>query len=188
MAEKLITPEFRGSFVSLDQPRRLKGDPDSEPKYQMLIPIDPDDDFWEQLEDEIQAVAKEKFGKVPAKLKSPVKDGDTDGEEYDNLSGMKFINASNSRKPGVVDADLDPIIDPDELYSGAWYRASVNVWAWDHPTGGKGCSVSLNNVMKIRDDDRFDGSTSAEEDFAGFAGGGKKSKKDKKKKKDSLLD
>lgn len=168
-SNKLITPEFRGSFVHLDKPSRMKGDPDSEPRYQILIALPKDDPFWDEVEDAIEEAAKEKFnGKVPPKFKSPIKDGDD--EEYDNLKGMLFINASNSRKPGLVDADLEPIMDGSELYSGAWYRASINVWAWTHATGGKGASVSLNNVMKIRDDERFDGGTSAEDDFAGFAG------------------
>lgn len=166
---KLITPEFRGSFVHLDKPSRMQGDPDSEPRYQILIALPKDDPFWDELEDAIDAAAKAKFnGKIPPKFKSPIKDGDD--EPYDNLKGCLFVNASNSRRPGVVDEDLNPIMDGDELYSGAWYRASINAWAWSHATGGKGASISLNNVMKIRDDERYDGGTSAEEDFSSFAG------------------
>lgn len=168
-SEKIITPEFRGSFVHLDKPSKMAGDPDSEPRYQILIALPKDDPFWDDLEDAIEEAAKAKFGgKVPPKFKSPVKNGDD--EPYDNLKGCYFVNASNSRRPGVVDENLDPIMEGDELYSGAWYRASVNAWAWEHRTGGRGASISLNNVMKIRDDERYDGGTSAEEDFAGFAG------------------
>lgn len=177
MATKIITPEFRGSFVALDKPQRMKGDDDSEPRYQILIPLDKDDEFWDELEELIEEAAKEKFGKIPGKMKNPIKDGDD--EDYDNLKGHLFINATNTRRPGVVDENLDPIMEPEELYSGAWYRASISPWAWSHPTGGKGVSISLNNVMKIRDDERFDGGTSAEEDFAGFA-----SKKKSRKSRD----
>jgi hypothetical protein len=167
MADKLITPEFRGSFVHLTKPVKMKGMDESEPRYQILIPLDKDDPFWDDLEDAIEEALEDKFGKIPKKFKHPVKDGDD--EEYDNLKGMSFINATNSRRPGVVDENLDPIMEADELYSGAWYRASINVWAWSHPTGGNGVSISLNNVMKIRDDERYDGGTNAETDFAGFA-------------------
>ena len=166
---KLITPEFRGSFVHLDKPSRMQGDPDSEPRYQILIALPKDGPFWDEPEDANDAAAKAKFnGKIPPKFKSPIKDGDD--EPYDNLKGCLFVNASNSRRPGVVDEDLNPVMDGDELYSGAWYRASINAWAWSHATGGKGASISLNNVMKIRDDERYDGGTSAEEDFSSFAG------------------
>ena len=167
MSAKLISPEFRGSFVSLAQPRGIKGDPASIPKYQITIALPKDDPFWAKAESLVEATAKEKFGKIPAKLKSPIKDGDESG--YDNLEGMLIAGASNSRRPGIVDAQLQPIIDGDELYSGAWFRASIRAYAWSHVTGGKGVSFSLDNVMKIKDDEAFDGSASAETDFADFA-------------------
>ena len=181
MANKIITPEFRGSFVHLDRPSTMKGQPDSEPRYQMLCAFDADDEFWDIMEDAVEQAAKEKFGKVPPKFKSPIKDGDD--EEYDNLKGCLYFNASNSRKPGVVDQGMSPVIDPEELYSGAWYRASVNVWAWEHPTGGKGASVSLNNVMKIKNDQRYDGGTAAQDDFAGFAKKGESGESGGRKKR-----
>lgn len=169
MPEKIITPQFRGSFVALDKPKRVKGDDDGEPRFQILISLPKSDPFWKKMEAEVRDAAVAKFGKVPPKFKSPIKDGDTDGSEYENLAGCNFINASNNRRPGVVDAELNDIIDPNELYSGAWYRASIKAYAWDHPTGGKGASFSLNNVMKVKDDGRYDGATSAQDDFAQVA-------------------
>ena len=171
MAEgKLITPKFRGWFVSLDRPKRMQGDDTSEPRYQILIPIDKKDKFWKKAEKMVEKAAKEKWGKIPPKFKSPIKNGDEEADEYPDLAGTKFINATNSRRPGVVDVDMEKIVDPDELYSGAWYRASLRCYAWEHPTGGKGASFSLDNAMKIKDDERFDGATTAEQDFAEIAG------------------
>lgn len=168
MADKLITPEFRGSFVALDKPKRMKGDDKSDPRYQILMPLPKDHPFWKKVQEQIDLVAKEKWGKIPPKFKSPIKDGDEEAE-YDNLAGMSFINASNTRRPGCVDKNLEDIIDPEELYSGAWYRISIRAYAWDHPTGGKGASFSLDNVMKIKDDEKFSGGSSAQEDFASLA-------------------
>lgn len=162
---KLVTPPTRGSFVALDKPKRVVGDDSSEPRYQMLLALPKDDPFWKKAEAAVIAAAKAKWGEIPKKFKNPIKDGDEEGE-YDNLKGCYFINASNTRRPGVIDKNRQPIIDAEELYSGAWYHASVRVYAWQHSTGGKGCSFSLNNVMKVKDDERFDGGTSAEEDFA----------------------
>lgn len=170
MAEKLITPPVRGWFVALDKPKLMKGAKEGdEPRFQMLMPLDKKDKFWKQAEKMVVEAAKEKWGKVPPKFKSPIKDGDDEAEEYPDLANTYFINAGNTRKPGVVDEDLDPIMDAGELYSGAWYRCSLTCYAWEHPTGGKGASFSLNNVMKIKDDERLDGGTTAEQDFAGFA-------------------
>jgi hypothetical protein len=60
-------------------------------------------------------------------------------------------------------------MDPEELYSGAYYRASIRCFAWEHPTGGKGVSVALDNVMKIKDGEAFSGKSSASDDFASVA-------------------
>lgn len=174
---KLITPEFRGSFVALAAPRGIKGDANSTPKYQLTIALPKDDPFWKEARALAEAAGVAKLGKIPPKFKWPIKDGDESG--YDNLEGMFMAGASSVRRPGIVDAQLKPIVDGDELYSGAWYRASIRSYAWAHPTGGKGASFALDNVMKVRDDDAFDGSVGAETDFADFA-----SKSDS----DSLLD
>ena len=80
-----------------------------------------------------------------------------------------MFSVKSATRPGVVDTDLQPIIDPEELYSGAYYRASINPFAWDHPTGGKGVSFGLNYVMKVRDGEPFSGRKAAEEDFKAFA-------------------
>ena len=164
---KLISPEFRGSFVSLVTPRGIRGDASSTPKFQITIALDKKDAFWGKVKDAIEEAAKDKFGKVPPRLKSPLKDGDVSG--YDNLEGMLTLGASNTRRPGVVGPDLQPVLDPDVLFSGAWYRASIRPYAWSHPTGGKGVSFSLDNVMYIRGDEAFDGSATAETDFSEYA-------------------
>jgi len=169
--EKFITPEFRGSFVAIDQPKKVKGDDNSTPKYQVLASFDKGDEAThKELSRLVEHAAVEKWGKVPAKLKSPIKDGDE--EEYENLKVKWTVNLTNTSRPGVVDAKVQPIMDMDEIYSGAWYRASIRMYAWEHPTGGKGVSASLDNLMKIKDDERFDGATSAEDDFAAFKQGG----------------
>jgi len=185
MASKLITPEFRGSFVHLVKPHAIKAQPgekQAEPRFQITIPIPKNDSFWKKVEALIEETAKEKFGKIPPKLKRPIKDGDepdNDGNERPEFKGKFTIQASSKNKPGIVDADLSPIMSEDEIYSGAWYRASIRAYAWDHPTGGKGVSIALDNVMKVKDDEAYSGRTDAATDFADVAGS---------RPSDSLLD
>lgn len=172
---KLVTPEFRGSFVHILEPHAIKvreGEKQPEPRYQITIPIAKTDPFWKKVEALVEETAKAKFGKVPPKLKSPIKDGDepdNDGNERPEFSGKFTIQATSKNKPGIVDAGLNPIMTADEIYSGAWYRASIRAYAWDHPTGGKGVSIALDNVMKVRDDEAFSGKSKAEDDFKAFA-------------------
>jgi hypothetical protein len=178
MATKLITPEFRGSFVHLTKPHAIKtapGQPPATPRYQITIPLKKSDPFWKKVEALVAEVVSEKWGKVPPKLKTPIKDGDgPDGRP--EFAGCFTIQAASNNRPGVVDAQLNPIMSEDEIYSGAWYRASIRAYAWEHPTGGKGVSIALDNAMKVRDDEAFSGRSDAGSDFADFSSG------------DSLLD
>ena len=76
---------------------------------------------------------------------------------------MFFLNANSTQKPGIVDKDLNEILDPDEVYSGSWGRASINFY----PFNGKqnGVAAGLGNVQKVCDGERLAGGTRAEDDF-----------------------
>lgn len=163
---KLVTPEFRGSFVHILEPHAIKGVENAKARYQITIPLPKKDAFWTKLNAMVEETAKAKWGKIPPKMKSPVKDGDE--EERPELSGCYSVQATSNNKPGIVDAALNPIMDANEIYSGAYYRASIRAYAWDHPTGGKGVSIALDNIMKVKDGEAFSGRTDASADFADF--------------------
>ena len=78
---------------------------------------------------------------------------------------MYFLNATSNQKPGIVDKDLNEILDPDEVYSGCWGRVSLNFYPFD-VSGNRGVGVGLNNVQKLKDGERLGGArASAESDF-----------------------
>ena len=177
--KKLITrTPFRGSFVSLAEPSVPHGETDeTKSRYQITIALPKDDPFWKDVAAQIKVAAKEKWaGKIPANLKRPVKDGDANVDDdgvikYEEHEGCYTLQTSSKRKPDVADAALNPIVEADALYSGAWYRAAVRAYAWTHPTGGKGVSFSLETVQKVKDDDPLGGGGGkADEDFADFKG------------------
>lgn len=169
---KLITPEFRGSFVTVNEPRAFKeGDT---PKYSISIPLEKDHPFFKKLDDMVKAVAKEKWGEVPKKLAMKfLKDGDLEDEKYD-WGGMDIISASNKSKPGVLvreeDGTLVEPMSPEEIYSGAFYRASIRPYAYTYEKA-KGVAISLDNLLKVKDGEKFTSRTSATEDFADFVEG-----------------
>ncbi len=106
-------------------------------------------------------------GKLPDPLKHPLRDGDKEadekGEEY---RGHYFFNATSTRKPRIVDFNIQDIVDQDEVYSGCKCRISCNFYAFN-TNGNKGVACGLNHVQKIEDGDPLGGSRSnAEEDFA----------------------
>ena len=67
-----------------------------------------------------------------------------------------------------MDVNLNPIMDPDEIYSGIFGRVSLNFYAFNS-NGNRGIAVSLANVMKVKDGPRLGGHASAAEDFGEFA-------------------
>ena len=72
-------------------------------------------------------------GKIPSNINTPLRDGDVDRPDQEEYAGMYFLNASTKQKPGVVDAQLNPILDPTEVYSGCYGRASINFFAYNGP-------------------------------------------------------
>lgn len=104
-------------------------------------------------------------GKEPKKLDLPLHDGDEKDDEV--YAGHMYVNAKCNTRPGVVDKNMEPITDEDEVYSGMWAYVSVTLYAYD-VNGNKGIACGLNNVKKFKDDDRLGGRSSASADFDGM--------------------
>lgn len=164
---KVVTGEVRFSYAHVFEPASIEG---SEPKYSVSILIDKKDKkTLERIKAAIEAAKQaglSKFGgKVPANLKLPVRDGDTEREDDPVYAGKYFINANAKTKPGLVDKGGSPIIDTTEFYSGCYGHASITFYAFN-TSGNKGIAAGLNNIMKTRDGEMLGGRASAEDDFA----------------------
>lgn len=173
---KVITGQVRFSFVHLLEPTAFEG---QEPKYSVMLLIQKSD---KETLDKIRAaqkaaaeLGKNKFknGKVPANLKTTLRDSDEemDTEEYPESKGTYFINVSSKTKVGMVgtqrdeDGKLKKLEDPDEIYSGMYGRASINFFAYN-TAGNQGVSAGLNNIQKTRDGEHLGGGAAkAENDF-----------------------
>ena len=165
--KKVITGKVRLCYPRLFKAEAF-GD-GQEAKYSVCILIPEDDKKTHaKINNTVEAAKEEGIsskwgGKEPKKLKLPLRDGEErDGEEYE---GMYFLNASSTRKPHVVDKDVQEILDPDEIYPGCYGRVSLNFYPFDS-NGNRGIAVGLNNVQKLADGERLGGSvSSAEDDF-----------------------
>ena len=104
--------------------------------------------------------------KFLASFKTPLRDGDTDRDVEKNpeYKGCYFVNCNSGQKPGVVDAQLNPIMDKSEVYSGCYARVSINLYPFN-VDGNKGIAAGLNNVQKLADGDALSGRARAEDDF-----------------------
>ena len=75
------------------------------------------------------------------------------------------MTASNRAKPGIVDGNLQPIIDPTQIYSGMIANVGVTFFGYNTPQN-KGIGVALDNVQKVADAEPLGGGrVSAEDDF-----------------------
>ena len=163
---KAITGRVRFSYVSVWEAKSING---GEPKRSVSIIIAKDDKkTLADVKKAIEEAKKEgiaKFGgKIPANLKTPLRDGDIDRPNDEAYANSYFINANSTTKPGIVDKNLKPIIDQSELYSGCYGRASINFYAYN-VNGNKGIAAGLNNLQKLEDGEPLGGVSRAEDDF-----------------------
>lgn len=157
MAENLITPKFRAAFISIfkaTKPKNAK--PDQAPKYSIRAAFPPDTDLT-ALKKIAEATAKEQWGDKVAKmqLRSPFRKNEDLETPIPGIGDdwiVMTFSANEDRRPGIVGPNNHAIIDEDDVYSGAWYRAQVRPYAYDQQ-GNKGVSFGLQNVQKLKDDE-----------------------------------
>lgn len=162
------TPVFRSTYAFVFEPHET---PNGDLKYQICMIYKKSN--AKEMKGMAQAIvnaAAKKFGMDHTKwaktMKCPMRDGDEerDGKEYENSI---FVNSGSKNKPGIVDRNLDPIMNTDEFYSGCYARASISFYGYDQ-AGNKGVGCGLNNLLFWEDGERLDGSVKAEDDFSEF--------------------
>ena len=170
MSTKVVTGKVRFSYVNIFKSRAFQADQDAKFSICLLIPKEDKATLKKikaAIDEAIQEGISSKWnGKKPANVKLPLRDGDEErADEAPEYEGMMFLNANSTQKPGIVDKYLNEILDPDEVYSGCWGRASINFYPFS-VNGNKGVGVGLNNVQKLKDGEHLGAArASAESDF-----------------------
>lgn len=169
---KVVTGKVRFSYLHVFEPTAI-GEDSTDKKYSVSLIIPKSDKVTlAKINNALEAAkeaGKAKFGgKIPAKLKLPLRDGDEERPEDAAYANAFFLNANCKTRPGLVDKNLNPIMSQDDLYSGCYGRASVTFYAFD-TKGNKGIACGLNNLMKLEDGESLGGKSTAEADFAEFA-------------------
>lgn len=173
-ANHFVTGRVRLSYVSLNQPRApLDG---GEPKYSVTVLLPKSDTTTKQIIDTaVQAamqagINKQWNGVKPPNLTTPLHDGDGVRE-----SGVPFgpeckgcwvftATAKQDRKPRIVNANVQDILDPAEIYSGMYGRVGVDAYPYNHKVK-RGIAFGLTNVQKLADGEPLANITTAEDDF-----------------------
>jgi hypothetical protein len=171
---KVVTGKARLSYANLFVPKAAEEG--QNPKYSVAVLIPKSDKATlTRIKAAIDAVKKdpasEKLWGKPfnSEMKAALRDGDLKADENPEYAGHYFFNCSSFQKPGVVDRNLNPVLDQNEVYSGCYARVSVNFYAFNKG-GGKGVAVGLNNVQKLEDGEPLSGRSRAEDDFGALDG------------------
>lgn len=171
---KVITGLVRLSYCHIWEPAAVETDGEKKYSVALLIPKS-DTKTIDKINKAVELATElgktTKFGgKIPSNLKLPLRDGDEEKGEDETYEGCYFLNANAKTKPGIVDAQANPILDQDEVYSGCYGIASVTFFAFAGKS--KGIACGLNHIMKIKDGAPLGGRASAENDFAELIGTG----------------
>ena len=163
---RVTTGMVRFSFVHLTKPYAFT--PGAEEKYSATILVPKSDLATKKKIDAAIAAATQRGvtdkwgGKKPPVINIPVYDGDgvrPNGEEYGPECKGHWVftaSAKEEYKPGIVDKDLNDILDPSEIYSGMYGRVNVNFYPYDY-AGKKGIGCGLGPVQKLRDGESLGG-------------------------------
>lgn len=166
--------EVRLSYVHIFQPEATAEGGEKKYSVSLIIPKTNKallNEIKVAIEAAKQAGVAKFGGKVPANLKTPLRDGDLERPDDDAYAGCYFINASSRTKPGVVkrmkvngQTVMVEVTNEEDVYSGCYGFASVNFFAFN-TSGNKGIAAGLNNVLKTRDGEYLGGRASAQTDF-----------------------
>lgn len=170
-ATRITTGKARLSYVNAFQPKAISEGQDEKYSVSVIIPKT-DKETLSRIEKAIEAAYVAGASKLSVKgkvrplsaLKTPLRDGDEERPEDEAYAGSFFINTNSKQKPQVVDADLNPIIDPLDLYSGCYGRVSINFYAFN-TNGNMGIAAGLGNIQKLEDGEPLGNVTSASADF-----------------------
>jgi hypothetical protein len=165
LGPSVVLEEVTILYPHLFKPHLPKGSSsDTAPAYQLLVLLPPGYDLT-ALNRLLLATAEKMFGSDAKKLiaagaiKSPFRAQAEQAAKgklgFSEDPGAKFINVKSEQQPGVVDQQLQPILDPSKIYGGAICNIQANAFGWNHPTGGRGLSFGLQNVQLVRDGPRL---------------------------------
>lgn len=170
----VTTGKVRASYVHIFTPRTP--DNGGDPKYSVTLLIPKSDTatlnaLYADIEKAKQDGAQKVFGgNIPPQCKIPIYDGDgyrPSGEAFgEECRGCMVITASAKQQPVIVGLDMQNILNPAEVYSGCYIRASVSMFAYNS-NGNKGIGCGLNAVQKIEGGEPLSMRVSAEEAFGG---------------------
>lgn len=168
---KVTTGKVRLSYAHIFEPHAMNEGQEAKYSVSVIIPKTDKETLKaiKEATDQAKKDGASKWGnKIPANLKTPLRDGDEERPDDEAYAGCYFLNASSKNKPGIVDQNVQPVLDSTEVYSGCYARLTLNFYAYN-ASGNKGVAAGLGNIQKLEDGEPLGGFTRAEDDFDSVA-------------------
>ncbi len=148
----------RISFPHLWQPHAMEGST-REPSFSATFILDciKHRTLIDQIEKAIDRTALTFFGKAVRLKHRCLRDGNEKPELDGYGDGKMFLMANCKTRPPVVHrVKVTPILEEDRIIlPGYRVNANVNLFAWNHKTGGMGVSAGLRAVQFVEVDEVF---------------------------------
>jgi hypothetical protein len=164
---KVMLKNVRLSFPQLWAAVKVRNrdgsEQDGKPTFSCNLLLPENDPQVDLIEDAIEAAANDKWGdkgprilaEIRAKDRTCLHNGNFKAD-YDGYAGMYFLTARTPTKPLVLDRDKRELHEADgKPYGGCYVNCSVDIYAQDHPKGGKRVNASFRGVQFVMDGDAF---------------------------------
>lgn len=154
-ANEKVLIEFTASYANVFVPQKNDLNGKDEFSVQCLNIPEP---MVQQLKALGFKACVEKWGVDPAKWPQGLRTGLRKAEEKMKdgklpagmIPGSTWVTIKSTKKPGVVDQNVQDIIEPRAFYSGVKARAKVSAFAYDQK-GNRGVSWWFENIQKVAD-------------------------------------
>lgn len=165
---KIKLTNVRLSYPHLFVPQQAKGS--SKKKYSADFILNKKEHaaLIQQIEKTIERVALDAFKKKVTLKNVCLHDGNEREDKDGYGDDVMYIVAKNDKKFPVVDCDPRITLNEEspKPYGGCYVNAIIRLFAYDHETGGKGVSASLEAVQFVKDGKSFGaGPVNAEAEF-----------------------
>lgn len=167
---KVVTAKVRLSYCNLFEARAQQEGGELKYGVTILIPKSDTATIAKIKAAQETAINAKWPSKRPAKVVSTLHDGDgvkeKTGEEFGpECKDHWVMSVSSKQRPGVVDENLNEIMDKTAIVSGDYGRVSINAYGYD-VSGNRGVSFGLNNVQFLEKGEPLGGRARASDDFA----------------------
>lgn len=156
----IILPAVRLSYPQLFKARSMEEG--KEPKFSANFIMDnvKHAALIKRIESTIDRVCLDFFHKKVSLKHKALHDGNDKIEHEGYGDGIMYLVSGCLKRPAVVDSDRVTPLNEDsrKIYGGCYVNASVRLYAYDHPKGGKGVSADLRAVSFHADGDSLGGS------------------------------